>query len=327
MSKNPYYSGPPSDHFDGKRFHLVDRTATDRSFRDLWRWQREGTRTSWPKTVPVTQAIPPTRSITPRLTMIGHATILIQVAGLNILTDPVWSDRASPFRFVGPKRVTEPGVDFAQLPTIDTVLLSHNHYDHFDIATLRRLILRDHPLIVTPLGNDVIVRKVIATARTITGDWHDSISLSPDVSVHLTPANHWSSRGIRDRRMALWSGFWIDTPDAQIWFAGDTGYGDGEIFHDIRKRYGAPHIAMIPIGAYEPRWFMSDQHVAPEQSVQIFHDIGAEQALGFHWGTFQLTDEGREEPLQLLRTSLAASGVASSRFTAFAPGDVHVASA
>ncbi|WP_338153254.1 MBL fold metallo-hydrolase [Pseudophaeobacter leonis] len=263
----------------------------------------------------------------PRLTMIGHATILIQVAGLNILTDPVWSDRASPFRFAGPKRVTAPGVDFSQLPKIDTVLLSHNHYDHLDMATLRRLEARDRPLIVTPLGNDVILRKGVKTARIKTGDWHDRISLSSDVSVNLTPANHWSSRGIRDRRMALWSGFWIDTPCAQIWFAGDTGYGDGEIFHDIRKRYGAPQIAMIPIGAYEPRWFMSDQHVAPEQSVQILHDIGADQALGFHWGTFQLTDEAREEPKQLLRASLVASGVAPSRFTAFAPGDVHIASA
>ena len=256
--------------------------------------------------------------------MVGHATVLIQVAGLNLLTDPVWSARASPLRFLGPKRVTAPGIDFDRLPEIDAVLLSHNHYDHLDIATLRRLHARHRPLMVMPLGTDVTVLNGVKDARIMCGDWNDRITLSPSVSVSLTPANHWSSRGLRDRRMALWCGFWIDSPPAQIWFAGDTGYGDGGVFRDIRSRHGVPEVALIPIGAYEPRWFMANQHVAPEESVRIFDDIGAKQALGFHWGTFQLTDEARDAPKELLRTCVADAGIAPDRFTAFGPGDVHV---
>ncbi|RLJ60120.1 L-ascorbate metabolism protein UlaG (beta-lactamase superfamily) [Litoreibacter meonggei] len=325
MPRNGYYSGPVSDHFDGARFHSPGQRSPDRSLRDLLRWQREGVRAKarWPKNVPITPTTPPPHSKLPRLTMVGHASVLIQVAGLNLLTDPVWSDRASPLSFLGPKRVTAPGIDFDKLPQIDAVLLSHNHYDHLDVATLRRLEAKHNPLMVMPLGTDATVRKGVKTARIACADWNDRVALSPDVSVSLTPANHWSSRGFQDRRMALWSGFWIHSPPAQIWFAGDTGYGDGRIFHDIRRRHGAPEIALIPIGAYEPRWFMSDQHVAPEESVRIFNDVGAQQALGFHWGTFQLTDEAREAPKDLLRTSVAAAGIAPDRFTAFGPGDVH----
>ena len=322
MPRNRYYSGPVTDHFDGTRFHSPGQPVTDRSFRDLWRWQRSGARAKWPSTVPVTQSIPPERSARPRLTMVGHATLLIQVAGLNLLTDPVWSDRASPLRFAGPRRVTAPGIDFEHLPPIDAVLLSHNHYDHLDLDTLKRLHREHGPRMIMPLGTEATVRKGVRGARVETGDWHDSHALAPGITATLTPANHWSSRGVRDRRHALWSGFWIDTPEAQIWFAGDTGYGNGAVFHDIRARHGAPDIAILPIGAYEPRWFMSAQHVAPEESVQMFLDIGAQRAVGMHWGTFQLTDEAREEPLELLQKSLAAAGIAPERFRALAPGEV-----
>lgn len=332
MPRNRYYSGPVSNHFDGTRFyspnlHSGDSPATDRTLREVLRWKREGNRADWPPQVAVTPATPPARSDPPRLTMVGHATVLIQVAGLNLLTDPVWSNRASPLRFVGPKRVTAPGIAFDDLPKIDAVLLSHNHYDHLDLSTLKRIEARDRPHMVMPLGTDATVRKGVRRARITCGDWHDRIALSEDVSVSLTPSNHWSSRGLRDRRMALWCGFWIHTPAAQIWFAGDTGYGDGTIFHDLRARHGAPAIALIPIGAYAPRWFMGNQHVAPEESVRIFNDIGARQALGFHWGTFQLTDEPREEPKELLEAALRTAGIAPERFTAFAPGDVHLGGA
>lgn len=323
MARNRYYSGPPSDHFDGLRFHCRGQATTDRSFRDLLRWQREGSRARWPRHVPVTPVVPPERSDAVRVTMVGHATMLIQVAGLNLLTDPVWSERASPFRFAGPRRVTEPGIDFDHLPPIDAVLISHNHYDHLDTATLRRLHRAHRPQMIMPLGTDATIRRAVRGAHAVTGDWHDRIPLAPGISVTLTPANHWSSRGLRDRRMALWSGFWIETPHARIWFAGDTGYGDGTVFRDIRARHGAPDVALIPIGAYEPRWFMADQHVDPEEAVRIFTDTGAKQALGFHWGTFQLTNEPREEPAERLIESLKAAGIDTGRFMPLAPGDCY----
>lgn len=323
-SGNRYYSGPVSDNFDGTLFHSPGQPSPDKSLGDLLRWRRESRQARWPKHVPVTPQIPPLRSDLPRITMVGHASTLIQVAGVNLLTDPVWSDRAGPLSFIGPKRVTAPGIAFDDLPPIDAVLLSHNHYDHLDLSTLRRLQAAHRPLMVMPLGNDTIVRNTLRDVRIETGDWHDTILIKPDVSVTLTPANHWSARGPGDRRMALWSGFWINSPSAQIWFAGDTGYGDGALFRDIRSRHGTPDIALIPIGAYEPRWFMSAQHVAPEESVRIFEDIGANQALGIHWGTFQLTNESRDEPRDLLRACLATAGVELQRFLALDAGEVHL---
>ncbi|HEY0212971.1 MAG TPA: MBL fold metallo-hydrolase [Paenirhodobacter sp.] len=324
MPRNRYYTGPVSDHFDGTRFHSPGQPSPDRSLRDMLRWWRQGTRAQWPGHLPVIPDTPPTRSDPARISMIGHATVLIQVAGLNLLTDPVWSDRASPLRFAGPRRVTAPGIAFEDLPPIDAVLLTHNHYDHLDIATLRRIHARHAPLMVMPLGTDATVRRGIPDARIATGDWHDRIALPGGGHVTLTPANHWSARGLGDRRMALWSGFWIETPAARIWFAGDTGYGDGAIFRDIRARHGAPDIALIPIGAYEPRWFMAAQHVAPDEAVRIFHDIGTRQALGFHWGTFQLTDEARDTPKQMLSAALAAARTAPARFLALEPGQVYL---
>lgn len=323
MPKNRYYSGPVSENFDGVRFRSPGQPLPDRSLRDVLKWQRSGQRAVWPKTVSVSPDRPPESSSAPRVTMVGHATVLIQIAGLNILTDPVWSDRASPVQFAGPRRVTAPGIAFDDLPPIHVVLISHNHYDHLDTRTLQRLHARHRPKMVMPLGNDATVRGKISDAVIATGDWHQRVRLPNDVDVTLTPSHHWSSRGIRDRRMALWSGFWLHSAQGNIWFAGDTGYGDGAIFHDMRARYGAPDIALIPIGAYEPRWFMSDQHVAPEESVQIFKDIGAQQALGFHWGTFQLTDEPREEPKTLLRHVLTSEGIEHARFIPMEPGDVY----
>jgi L-ascorbate metabolism protein UlaG (beta-lactamase superfamily) len=257
--------------------------------------------------------------------MVGHATLLVQVAGLNILTDPVWSDRASPFQRAGPKRVTEPGIRFDCLPPVDAILLSHNHYDHLDLSTLERLHAAHTPLIVTPLGNDQIVRARVPNARIETGDWHQRVALGTEVEVAIVPANHWSARRLGDRRMALWSGFYLFHPRGRLYFAGDTGYGGGTLFRNLRAAYGAPDMALLPIGAYEPRWFMAPQHVNPAEAVRIMTDIGARQAIGIHWGTFQLTNEAREAPVEALRAALEEQAIPENLFRAASPGDVFAA--
>ena len=320
MKRNPYYDGPSSDHFDGLRFFSPDQPTTDRGFRDIWRWQRSRVRSDWPAHFAVTPAVPHARVDGIRITMVGHASLLIQAGGLNLLTDPVWSERASPFAFAGPKRVAAPGIAFDDLPPIDAVLLSHNHYDHMDVATLRRLHAVHAPVMIMPLGNDAIVRRAVPGAQTIAADWHDDVPVGGTASVTLTRANHWSARGTRDRRMALWSGFFLRTPAGSIWFAGDTGYGDGAIFRDIRARHGAPDVALIPIGAYEPRWFMAAQHTNPAEAVRIMQDVGAHRAIGIHWGTFRLTDESREAPRDALAAALAGQRIAPDRFVAAEPG-------
>ncbi|WP_108610557.1 MBL fold metallo-hydrolase [Aminobacter sp. MSH1] len=321
MAHNPYHAGPPSDHFDGLRFFNPGQPSTDRSFGEIWRWQSARSAAKWPARVKIVPAVLEPHTDNLRITMVGHATLLIQGAGLNILTDPVWSDRASPASFAGPRRVTMPGIAFEHLPPIHVVLLSHNHYDHLDIATLRRLQAAHHPLMIMPLGNDAIVRAAIPDARIATGDWGDRIPFDASATVTLTRANHWSNRGLRDRRMALWAGFFVQTKSGSVWFAGDTGYGDGAIFREVRERYGAPDVALIPIGAYAPRWFMASQHVDPQEAVQILRDIGALYAIGIHWGTFQLTDEGREAPKEELAEAQARAGIDPRRFVAAIPGE------
>lgn len=322
MPSNRYYQGPPSDHFDGVRFFNTGQPSTDRSLGDILRWRWGERRAPWPKGVEVSPATPEPVVDRLRVTMVGHATLLVQVAGVNLLTDPVWSDRASPVQFAGPRRVTRPGIAFDDLPPIHAVLLSHNHYDHLDLVTLRRLHDRHRPAMIMPLGNDAIVRRGIPDARIVVGDWGDRIAISDGIATTLTRANHWSARGVGDRRMALWAGHFVDTPAGSVWFAGDTGYGDGAIFREIRERHGAPKVALIPIGAYEPRWFMTSQHVNPAEAVSIMQDVGAERAIGIHWGTFQLTDEPRDAPLSALSSALSAVGQPPERFVPAHPGDV-----
>ena len=319
-STNPYYSGPPSDHFDGLRFFNPDHPDTDRGFRDLLRWKLKETAAPWPRSIPVRQTVPELRIAGLRATIVGHASVLIQSGGLNVLTDPVWSQRASPLPFAGPRRVWAPGIAFESLPQIDAVLLSHNHYDHLDLATLRRLHSRHSPLMVTALGNDAILRRAIPGARVVTGDWWDRIEIGKGGEVTIVPAYHWSARTGRDRRMALWCGFMLSTSAGRAYFSGDTGYGNGRIFRDMRQRIGRPDLALIPIGAYAPRWFMCAQHTDPNEAVQILEDLEAARAVGIHWGVFRLTDEHRDEPPELLLKALARRGIAQNLFPAGVPG-------
>ena len=323
MPRNRYYQGPPSDHFDGTRFFNADGPTEDKALTDVLRWKWQERAAAWPSEVPVVPARPDARVAGVRVTMVGHASLLIQTAGLNLLTDPVWSERASPVSFAGPKRVTAPGIGFADLPPIDAVLISHCHYDHLDLATLKRLHAAHAPLMVMPPGNDTIVRSAIPDARIAVGDWGDRVALGEGAATVLTPASHWSARRLGDRRMALWAGHFVTTAAGSIWFAGDTGYGGGAIFRAIRARHGAPDVALIPIGAYAPRWFMATQHCDPAEAVAIMADVGAARALGIHWGTFQLTDEPRDEPARGLVAAVAAAGLAPDRFVAAEVGGVY----
>lgn len=319
-SANPYYSGSPSDHFDGLRFFNPGHSETDRGFRELLRWKLKERAAVWPRSVPARQIVPDPRISGLRVTIIGHASVLIQAGGINVLTDPVWSERASPLPFVGPRRVWAPGIAFEALPKIDAVLLSHNHYDHMDMATLRRLHVEHSPMMVTTLGNDSILKRTIPDIRVTTGDWWTRVEIGNGGEVTIVPAYHWSSRTGRDRRMALWGGFVLSTAGGSTYFAGDTGYGDGRIFHEIRRRIGRPDLALLPIGSYAPRWFMSAQHTDPNEAVQILEDLEAARAVGIHWGVFQLTDEHRHEPPELLLEALARRGIAEDLFPAGEPG-------
>ena len=321
-SRNRYYDGPVTDHYDGVRFYGPGPVA-DRGLLDLARWQVSGGRAAWPDSFPSPFTDkPPERVAGLRVALVGHATVLIQVAGRNIITDPVWSERASPVRFAGPRRANPPGIAFDDLPPIDAVLITHNHYDHLDVETIARLWHRHAPKVIAPLGNDSIIRAHDDAVKVEVLDWGQSTGLGGGVAAHLEPAHHWSARGINDRRMALWGAYVLTSAAGTIYMAGDTGYGEGDTFRSVRDRFGSVKVAALPIGAYEPRWFMQPQHMNPADAVRAFGDLGAEQALGIHWGTFQLTNEKVDQPLIDLTAALAEAGIAPELFPAMQPGQV-----
>jgi L-ascorbate metabolism protein UlaG (beta-lactamase superfamily) len=323
-----YYTGPVSDHFDGVRF-FDPHGVTARSRRDLLRWFADrrwrGTKAKWPVWAPSPYTDrPPVRveGSTWRISYVGHASFLIQTAGINILLDPVWSKRASPLRFIGPKRVNAPGIAFADLPPIDVVLVSHGHYDHLDVRTLSRIAAVHRARVITPLGNDVIMRNFDPAIAAEGYDWGGRIDVGAGVAVTLVASRHWSARNLSDRNMALWTSFVIETPGGRIYFVADSGYGDGRYFRSARERYGPLKLAILPIGAYEPRWFMGDHHMNPAEAVRALIDCGAEIALAHHHGTFQLTDESIDAPLLALMEALNVAGISPERFAALHPGQV-----
>ena len=258
---------------------------------------------------------------------IGHASVLVQTAGLNTLTDPIWSDVASPFPPIGPNRVRAPGVRFEDLPRIDLVVVSHNHYDHMDLPTLKRLWRRDRPLIVTSLGNDRILKDEGIAARA--GDWGETVGVfigcpatarcAPRARVRIERVQHWSSRWGVDRNRALWSGFTVETEGGNIFFAGDAGWGGGGWAREV-ARHGPPRLAILPVGAYEPRDVMETNHLNPEEAVAAFEALRPERAIGVHWGTFQLTFEPIGDPPRRLAAALSARGIDPARFVTVEPG-------
>ncbi len=317
--RNRYYQGPVTDHFDGTRFFMPGLPPADKSLLQVLQWKMLGQRRAWPRVVAARSGIIPARSIAGlQITHIGHASYLIQVAGVNVLVDPVWADRASPLKFAGPRRHNPPAVELEALPPIHALLLTHNHYDHFDLQTIVAIWKRHQPRIVTPLGNDAILRAVDPAMVVQAGDWWDCFAIAESIRVTIVPAYHWSSRRVGDFRMALWGGFVLETPAGVVYCAGDTAYRDGRIFKQIGKRFDRPEVAMLPIGAYDPRWFMQTQHANPEEALQIGQDCGAKQLLGVHWGTFALTDEPFDEPGRLFSDACERSGL---RGRPMLPGD------
>jgi L-ascorbate metabolism protein UlaG (beta-lactamase superfamily) len=321
---NRYYRGADSDHFRDGLFFNPDGEAP-RGLADLLRWRFTGKRNKWPASwpSPFPQAKPEGRlhGEALRVTMVGHASLLIQICGINILTDPVWSDRVSPFSFVGPRRVSAPGIAFEDLPPVDLVLVSHNHYDHLDRATLARIGDSHRPTMLTLLGNDAIIAAAAPGARVTAHDWGDRVQVADGVAVHVEPAHHWSARGTRDRRMALWGAFVIETPAGKVLFAGDTGFHGGRHYRALADKHGGLRLAILPIGAYEPRWFMKPQHQNPEEAVEGMLLSNAAFAAGCHWGAFPLTDEAIDEPRQRLAGALDAKSIDRHRFRAMLPGE------
>jgi L-ascorbate metabolism protein UlaG (beta-lactamase superfamily) len=318
---------PLSEHCDGERFFNPPPQPQARSFSSLpkWWWQQLTTDDyhRWPKTVP-----PPRRAELPArvapgeaaLTFIGHSTFLLQFAGLTILTDPIFADCAGPFGRLGPRRVRPPALRLDELPAIDVVLVSHNHYDHLDLATLRWLARERRPSIVTSLGNRAWL-EARGLANVTELDWWQRADIAPGLRVTGTPAQHFAARAPWDRCRTLWNGFMLHTTHGDVFFCGDSGWGPH--FAAIRERLGAPDIALMPIGAYEPRWFMIPVHMNPDESVRAHLALGARRSIGMHFGTFQLTNEAIDEPLRALAAARELHGVSEGDFTTLDFGEVR----
>lgn len=296
---SPHHGGPLSDHFNGRNFFNPDPGWQSEGAFLKWMLSRD--QGYWPEWVDATPGPPPPERVDDlRITFINHATTLVQIDGVNVITDPVFSERVSPVTFGGPKRHRPPGIRFKDLPKIDLVLVSHNHYDHLDTATLHRLRSRDNPRIITPLGNGrLMARHGIPAATEL--DWWQREGI-----VSVVPAQHFSARAMSDRDRSLWGGFVIHGERGNVYFAGDTGWGSH--FAEIGRRFAPIRLALLPIGAYLPRWFMKPAHIEPAEAVQAHAVVGASTSVAIHFGTFALGDDGEQEPVRDLQRAIAANG-------------------
>jgi N-acyl-phosphatidylethanolamine-hydrolysing phospholipase D len=320
---NTYYDASKPHHApDGFRNNYIARV--NKPFSDLVKWRIAAMRDGLPPppNQPTPVAAPDLERLKARtasVTWIGHATTLVQSGGLNVLTDPVFSERASPLSFIGPKRAQPPGIALADLPPIDVILVSHNHYDHLDVASVRALSDKSggRTLVLVPLGLKPLLERE-GVRNVVEMDWWDRRTVN-GVEFNLVPVQHWSARGLNDRNQTLWGGWAVFAPDLRWYFSGDTGYSRD--FADTRARFPAKakdgvlfDIALLAIGAYEPRWFMAEQHMNPAEAVQAHKDLGARRSMGIHWGTFSLTDEPLDAPPRDLAAARRALGVADGAF-------------
>jgi len=313
----PVYKGPVSDHFNGKTF-INPKGLRTQGLLGVLKWMRNRKPGKW-----VYRNLQPGPRPLPRydggvrITFVNHSTFLIQVDGVNIITDPVWSERVSPFTFAGPKRMRPPGILFDDLPRIDLVLLSHNHYDHLDITTLKRIHDKYNPRYIVPLGVGAYLKsKNITSVQEL--DWWQTTSFGAAFTIEAVPAQHFSGRGTADRDKTLWCGFAIHGNHGNIYFAGDTGYNP-DTFKEIGVRT-RPTIAIIPIGAFKPEWFMAPIHCSPAQAVEIYKDLGSPQGIASHFGTFPLADDSCEDPVEGIKNALRREGISEDRFLILSEG-------
>lgn len=302
-----------SDHFNGRRFH--NQVKPDRNdVVAFFKWiatRRPGPWTGYREVVP--GPVPEKRVQDGRLrvTHVNHSTVLIQTDGQNILTDPIWSTVVSPIPPLGIGRKVPPGIRFEDLPPIDIVLLSHDHYDHLDLPTLRRLERKHRPLILAGLGTTAYLAGK-GLARVTDLDWWESHDVSDQVRVHAVPAAHFSGRSPMDFRTRLWCGFVVQGPSGSIYFAGDTGWGDH--IEQIGEKFGPARLALLPIGAYLPTWFMGPVHISPAQAVAAHQLLGARTSLGIHHSTFRLADDGQFQPGDELQAAVRQAGLSEDDF-------------
>ncbi|HUP65307.1 MAG TPA: MBL fold metallo-hydrolase [Thermoanaerobaculia bacterium] len=315
----PRYEGPPSNHFDGERFHNLAPAPHGEGSFIKWILTRE--RGFWPDYLESPPAPPPPSRVGPgelRVTFINHATTLIQFDGINVLTDPTWSERASPVTWAGPRRRRPPGVRFEDLPPIDAVVISHNHYDHMNVPTLRRLREHSSPVLVMGLGNDRFLESAdVRGARSL--DWWQSLAVGESMRIHVVPAQHFSARGLWDRDANLWAGFVLETAAGSVYFAGDTGWGPH--FGMVRSRFPSIRLAILPIGAFLPRWFMAAVHIGPEEAIRAFDELEAEHGMVMHFGTFPLGDDGMTDATTLMEQLLERRGDLRQRIWIPAAGE------
>lgn len=297
----PAKISPPVEHFRNGRY--FNPGVPEHGFRELLRWISNRKIGPWRSWIPSTPGPKPPLQVEGsdlRVTFVNHSTVLLQTHSCNILTDPVWSRRASPVSFLGPQRHRDPGIRFEDLPPIHCLLISHNHYDHFDLPTLRRLAALHQPVVFCPLGLTRALHRA-GFAEVIELDWWQSKAWN-GFQVHCVPAQHFAARTPFDRNHTLWCGWVLETPSGNLYFAGDTGFAD--FFAAMRDRFGSLRLALLPIGAYDPEWFMGPVHMTPEQAVEARSILQASIAVGIHYGTFSLADDGETAPVECLHRAL-----------------------